>query len=282
MGTTTTKRAGDLVSQREAARDLGLSVRAIQDAVDRGMPRHRKGQRWGYDLRECRAWYRARKRAAEAETKRKRKPRSELDRARLRKAVALCVRSERALADLRASVLPASDVPGLLAEVADDLRTAAAPLPKVWARRVVGLGGAPDAADVLADFRDALLEALRGDQTEAAEEQSAKAAPVKAPTTLQEARARRWNADAELVELRAGLDEGDLDSLDSVEGQLQDILLTLRWAILGMPGRLAQDFVRIGRKPQAERRLRSAVAAALSPLDIHVASVTTDAAGGAS
>jgi phage terminase Nu1 subunit (DNA packaging protein) len=266
LGTTTTKRRRKkLVSQRQVARDLGVTVRAIQDAVDRGMPRHRNGRGWSYHTPECRRWYRARQRAAEAGRAKKREPRTELDRARLRKARAIAARSERALDELRRSVLTPSDEAALMAESRDVLREAAKPVPRAWATRFVGVDDLPEAGQRLLDFRDALLEALRG----AAGEGNPVPEPIPArtpPTTLSETRARRWNADAEVIELRARLEAGELVSLDDAEQRVAEVLTHLRASVLSIPGRYAHELVGLT-KSAAERALAAAVEGALVCLD---------------
>jgi phage terminase Nu1 subunit (DNA packaging protein) len=262
LGSTTTKK---LVSQRQVARDLGVSVRAIQDAVDRGMPRHRNGRGWAYHAPECRRWYRARQRAAEAGRAKKREPRTELDHARLRKAVAIAARSERALDELRRSVLTPSDCAGLMAESRDVLREAAKPVPGAWAARFAGVADLAEAGHGLLDFRDALLGALRG----AAGEGDPMPEPIPArtpPTTLAETRARRWNADAEVIELRARLEAGELVSLDDAERAFTEVLTHLRASVLSIPGRYAHELVGLT-KSAAERALTAAVEDALACLD---------------
>lgn len=252
------------MTQRAVAKALDLSVRSVADLVLRGMPRHRDGRRWGYDVGECKRWYRARKRAEKAARRKGKKPRTELEKARLQKAVALTTKREKELRRMRETTLPAEVAADLAAEAGDTLREAAQPLPAAWATRCTNLPDRPEAVKVLHAFRDELTTTLRGAATASAREPEEQSDP---PETLDDARARRWTADAELIELRAKLEDGRYVTLESLGEEVRDVLYRVRSRVMGLPDRFASELVGIQRAPAARRILERAVAEALAPLD---------------
>jgi len=86
------------------------------------------------------------------------------------------------------------------------------------------------------------------------------------PADLEEAKARKMAAEAELAELELAKARGDLITVDDAVKGAEKLFERLRARLIAVPGKEAHRFVGIKRLPQANKALRDVVDSALVEL----------------
>jgi hypothetical protein len=215
--------------------------------LEQGLPTQRQGGRRVYPIVACRRWLAARRRAAEAARQGATTPRTRLDFARLRKAVALTALRERALETWTASVVQAPTHAAILGEHVAAVRLGMERAVEGWAPQFAGLATVGAASQLLERCREGLFAAgLAAGAAHVAQRRSpvAPAPGAEPPRTLAEARIRRWTAEAELIRGRIQLADGELVDVEAAIATYSRQLQNVRTSLLAIPGKLAPQCIK--------------------------------------